>query len=1144
MADLPAGAVVNDSIHLGPFELLEPLARGGMSQVWRGLHTAGDLEVAIKIVADDGDDDGEECRRRFRNEIRSVARLRHPNIVRIYDYGEIPRQVAYDSGGRFCPDQPYIVMEYADGGTMGECDGPDDWPSLREALLTLLEALAHAHARTIVHRDLKPSNVLAVRRGDRLRLALSDFGLSYITESPSSRPGLDKGTRGTPIYMSPEQFREDPLDYGPWTDLYGLGCLAWELATGRPPFFARSAMGVAWKHLENEPPALEPRFEVPEKFEQWLRRLLHKKPHARFTCAGRAARSLLELDPPDGSDKQPPDFGRPGRFDAAADAPGLGPAPESLESPTHTASTSRPLVAGTNLSLFSLRDPPFVGRRRERRRLWESLEEVAEHDSPHVLALRGESGVGKSRLARWLRERAAEIGCATCLRAVHSPTGGTCDGLAAMIERFLRLHETKPADRLDAIEKWFRDRGVDEPYAWRSIAAILDDVGLWPAGAEPHEVQIERFGQRAAALVRLLRTAADGAPVVLHLDDLMWGPDSLQFANYVLDRVDDLPLLVVGTLRPERRSLDRRSRTSLERLRSADGFSEVSVDSLEPRAHRRLIGELLDLDSTLQQRLAEQTRRSPLFAVQAINSYIERDLLSHSGGAVDVDGDFDGELPDDLDEIWLQRLDTALPTANQQVAAALELAAALGRRVVESEWRRACRLAGVEPPAEIWERLFRQNLVRRTERGWAFCHPTLRDLLEERARQKGTWASRNRVCATLLEREYRGSKASYTRRLAGHALRADAPEQALGPLLRALTHADCTGAVEDFERLLTLAERSVEALDLSEHDARHAEFLTHRARYLMGSEQEDTPASTLLSRALESARANGYVRVRAQARRALGRLAHRLSEYEEAIEHYRRSLELMDASSPDHLRMATYRALGEALFASGEGRAARSAFRAGLEHASEYEISRAKIVHQVGESYAFEGRLDDARDAISRSREAFRSVGSLYGAANSANLLGDIARRREDLAAASEHYDRAARIAELTRITDLGHVFLSRAQIALQRGDFPRASSRLDRAGEEPKVRSHELMRQIYDALRTWAYAGSQDWGGCTASLESLEGAGGDLLDRNPDMRQALRHCLELARQAGRSDVAETCRDLLEESEQPTETSPRTQHSA
>ncbi|MBX3273910.1 MAG: hypothetical protein KF729_26840 [Sandaracinaceae bacterium] len=147
-------------LRLGVFYLQERLAVGGSADVWRAVHPPSSLAVAVKLLREPID------RQAVAREARAVASLLHPAVVRIVDQGEVRPSVARARPESLAPEQPYLVMELGEATLWARPPRPG-WRALREALATLLDGLAHAHARGVVHRDLKPSNVLWVRRGAR-----------------------------------------------------------------------------------------------------------------------------------------------------------------------------------------------------------------------------------------------------------------------------------------------------------------------------------------------------------------------------------------------------------------------------------------------------------------------------------------------------------------------------------------------------------------------------------------------------------------------------------------------------------------------------------------------------------------------------------------------------------------------------------------------------------------------------------------------------------------------------------------------------------------------------------------------------------------------------------------------------------------
>jgi cyclic di-GMP phosphodiesterase len=261
---------------MGAYRVMERIGRGGMATVYRAYHPALDRYVAIKVLPDFFADDP-SYRERFQQEARSVARLKHPNILEVFDFG-------YEDGSA------YLVLELVAGGTLADRVGkPMELREVIQLLEPVASALDHAHAHGILHRDIKPSNILLHKDCTPV---LADFGLARMAGSLRRLTG--SGTvMGTPEYMSPEQAADDPV--GPSSDRYSLAVVAYEMLTGRVPFQADTPAAVLLSQVTKQMPATrELRGELSAHIEGVLRRGLAKVPEDRF---GSAADLVAALKP-------------------------------------------------------------------------------------------------------------------------------------------------------------------------------------------------------------------------------------------------------------------------------------------------------------------------------------------------------------------------------------------------------------------------------------------------------------------------------------------------------------------------------------------------------------------------------------------------------------------------------------------------------------------------------------------------------------------------------------------------------------------------------------------------------------------------------------------------------------------------------
>src|SRR6266850_553042 len=259
---------------LGPYRIVAPIGRGGMATVYRAYHRALDRDVAIKVLPDFFAEE-DSYRERFQQEARSVARLTHPNILNVFDYGQ-------ENG------ITYLVLELVEGGTLGDRLGsPMELEDVVRLLRPVASALDHAHSQNILHRDIKPSNILIQADG---KPVLADFGLATMVGS-TERLTATGTVLGTPEYMSPEQATGATL--GPASDQYSLAIVAYEMLTGRVPFQAPTPVAVLISHMSQAmPPTRELEGKLSGHIEDALRRGLAKVAADRYPTASQFVAAL------------------------------------------------------------------------------------------------------------------------------------------------------------------------------------------------------------------------------------------------------------------------------------------------------------------------------------------------------------------------------------------------------------------------------------------------------------------------------------------------------------------------------------------------------------------------------------------------------------------------------------------------------------------------------------------------------------------------------------------------------------------------------------------------------------------------------------------------------------------------------------
>ncbi len=262
---------------VGSYEIVRVLARGGMAVVFLAHQPALDRDVALKQL--DLDLQDVTLAQRFVHEAQLAAGLDHPNVVTLFDF--------FEHAG-----VPYIAMEYVSGGSLRPLVGDLRLPQVFGVLEGVLNGLGHAERRSIAHRDLKPENVLITGRGG---VKIADFGIARAYDALTGHLTSSNATIGTPAYMAPEQALSGRL--GPYTDLYAVGVMAYEMVAGRPPFGnGVTPVAVLYAHVHQPPPPLADLApDAPESLRGWVEWLLAKAPEDRPACAAEACEALEEI---------------------------------------------------------------------------------------------------------------------------------------------------------------------------------------------------------------------------------------------------------------------------------------------------------------------------------------------------------------------------------------------------------------------------------------------------------------------------------------------------------------------------------------------------------------------------------------------------------------------------------------------------------------------------------------------------------------------------------------------------------------------------------------------------------------------------------------------------------------------------------
>jgi serine/threonine protein kinase/tetratricopeptide (TPR) repeat protein len=1001
------------STSIGSFDLERPIGKGGSAVVYRARHLGSGRHVALKLLRAE-EEKLRRLRETFWQEAEAMAQLHHPGVATVLDAGMTDQALELGSFGRLPHGSPWLALEYVDGRDLSDVVGLLDWPELRDLLLDILEALAATHAAGVLHRDLKTANILVNYDSGRLTPTLVDFGIAR----GAVHKGRDEETdhvAGTPEFMAPEQIRGRQRDEGPWTDLYALGCVAWRLVAGTPPFVRDEVKAVLKAQLDETPPALDASSPVPAEFYDWLRWLLEKSVFDRCKRAADAALALERL--PDLTDQSW------GRLIGGEQWSRTEPLLESdfrnhvLDEHWRSETSTEPhQLEGAGLGLYGMRAIPVVDREAIRDHLWERLRSVQIEGKPLATSLVGANGCGKSKVAEWLARSAHAEGAVEFLYCTHSRRGGPNDGLGPMLARYFRCVGL-PRDKVRRrICRHFGQSGWHDELAGVDCDALAELVA--PADTRDQEVPFVRFNspeERYLTIYRLLQRIGRDRTVLLWADDAHWANDATAFSEFVLRKreSDPLPLFIVGTVSLEK--LDERydAYEALGRLERHPATTRLDFEPMNDEDIGTLVRHAVGLQSEFARHVQERADGNPLFAVQILDHWVERGLLTPTAEGFVLTTD-QPELPETLLDMWWQRLESVFAgvedRTREQSLSALELAASLGREFDDREWAMACEVCEYGLQDALIREMAQQDLLRRTSKGWSFAHALLTDTLEQSARDADRWGQHHSACADVIAELYDRSDHRVARRYAEHLIQAGRLEEALEPLERSTLRFMTEGSPEESEAMLRTFEDVLDRLNATPRSRPRTQYKRLRARFAKGQGDVEFAQRTIED-AIEVARDEHWPELLGLCLTILGSLLLDLSEPEAAEHALMEAVSLLEDHGDSLSQARAYLSLAHALRFKTELRAAaRVCDKAAQAYLDAAQPAAAAAVQLNRATFDPDTTSEGLEDQLDEAANLARQSGDRRVMAFVALARGEFLLRAHRYGEARESYKRAAHL--------------------------------------------------------------------------------------------------------------------------------------
>ncbi|HLF09172.1 MAG TPA: protein kinase [Dehalococcoidia bacterium] len=605
----------------GRYTVRRFLGEGGKKKVYLAHDTRLDRDIAFALIKTEGLD--EAARARISREAQAMGRLGdHPHIVTIFDIGQ-------EEG------QPYLVLPLMPGGDVGdliEKAEKHQLPLDTAIRITdqLCQALEHAHTKGIIHRDIKPGNVWLTQDGTA---KLGDFGLAVaIDRSRLTQAGMMVGTVS---YMPPEQAMGGTVEAR--SDLYSVGCMLYEMVTGRPPFVGDDNIAIIGQHL-NTPP-VSPSWhhpDLPKGLETLILRLLEKDPNRRPTSAANVRQALALLD--------------------------LTVRPEPVEGPnanrTAETHTDNPLYRRT-----------FVGREAELRQLQSAFDGAMSGQGALAMVV-GEPGIGKTALVDQLATYVSLRGGRTLVGHCYEE-GSLSLPYLAFVEAMRSYVLTREPDALKS------DLGTGAADVARIVSDIRDRVNVeLRSPGDPEDDRWRLF----QSVTSFLRNASQVQPLLLVVEDLHWADrGTLDLLLHVARNLQGARLYVVGTYRDVEVDRAHPLSSTLAELSRATSFNRIRLRGLTIDEVQRMISNIRgqEVPWARAEMYYRQTEGNPLFIQELLRYLVEEGVVVREGGryALADPNQPEAGVPEGLRDVIGKRLSRLSAECNRL----LSVAAVIGR---------------------------------------------------------------------------------------------------------------------------------------------------------------------------------------------------------------------------------------------------------------------------------------------------------------------------------------------------------------------------------------------------------------------------------------------------------------------------------
>lgn len=980
------------------YEIQSIIGRGGMGLVYKAIDTQLGREVALKILFENLAAQ-EEYVRRFSREGQAVARLDHPNVVKIYEVGQHE-------------DICFIAMEYIDGLTLAEMLEKQGQIPVEKVLILARQIAAGldcTHSHGVLHRDIKPGNIMIT---DTDEAKILDFGLARL--SGVSAMTLTGNVVGTVDYIAPEQVMNEPVDTR--ADLYSFGVVLFEMLTGKKPFVGEEAISIIFQHINDTPPLPSTyRPGLPTEIDRLVMTLMAKQTSDRYPSA-----KALEED-----------------LRACCDLVKDGSLTSQTALPSSIEATRRP------------RDDFFCalsGRETELNRIKAAMDQALSGDG-RLMFLAGSEGTGKSRLIQEFLDHAEERGMWTLV--------GNCmyQEMAIPYQPFIdalgrRFSTTSPVGQAR-----FR-RHLLEDYP--DIAALMPHI--WsaqerseleknePITLTPNAEQLRLF----QSILNLMFEMADERGIVLCMDDLHWGDTgSVQLLHYLARQLQGHRICLIAAYRPEevQETSEAPFVETLHRLQAEDLGELVTVDNLDEPAIRKMVHEITGsraVPVTVSDRVYNESGGNPLYAIEILKWWrdrsqthvLDQNTLDNLEGTVEL-------IPPRITDLIARRLNRLHDNEREL----LEVAAVGGVRFDANDLATTLEIGRMETLRQL-NRLERRHGIILPVVGpvYQFAHGKIQDVLYQelpdvlRQEYHAAWGR------MLLARKDAGEDIP-VERLANHLYLGGDEDKALPFLMQAGERAQKMSAFREARRYWEQAE-----IILSEDEDERVEdkikVLLELARVYYDSGNWDA-ATEHNKKAFGLGEKNQDLSARARALIQLGAILLAQNKWDAAVQLFEQGIKMNTRADNNNGIAVGYNYLGQIAHSRGQWAVAKDHFQKSLNIVSEVNdvVKMAQISNNLGLISFAEG--DNKRATYyfkSSSRQHTKNNNNIGIAAVDSNL-GMVYERLEEWDKAINYHRESVEIIErMGNTRQLWNAYINTARVSARTHDLKLAEEIIEKA--------------------------------------------------------------------------------------------------